>query len=340
MAKSDAKPITVEGALVVYSAAEKQYCAGLLNGFSERHPRVQVDFQFGISVALNERYLAELAANAPRADVVWSSAMDLQMRLVLAGGAMRYRSPEAHAYPDGAVYRDMAYLTTLEPLLTLMNRDRFDVRTPAGSLAELAAAVRSDLGRFRGRVACYDIERNGLGFLALLDESRRSADFDTFLDALAACQPKVFGSNPALVDEVASGRAAFAYHVLASYALRAVKAHPSLAIAVSNAAPLAISRVAFIPQRAPHPDAAQAFVDYLLSRDGQQQLLAAGLFPIRHDVRLETGFGAHELAPIRIDQGFEQLLDERRRRKLLRQWQAAVAGAAAKPEISTTGGCP
>jgi iron(III) transport system substrate-binding protein len=340
MVQSDAKPVTVEGALVVYSAAEKQYCAGLLGGFSERHPRVPVDFQFGISVALNERYLAELAANSPRADVVWSSAMDLQMGLVLAGGALRYRSPEAHAYPDGAVYRDMAYLTTLEPLVTLVNRDRFDVRTPAGSLAELAAAVRSDLGRFRGRVACYDIERNGLGFLALLHESRRGADFDAFLDALAACQPKVFGSNPALIDEVASGRAALACHVLASYALRAVKTNPSLAIAVSNATPLAVSRVAFIPQRAPHPSAAKLFIDYLLSRDGQQQLLEAGLFPIRQDVRSQTGFDAHELAPIRIDQGFEELLDERRRRELLRQWRTAVAGAAAASEISITRGRP
>lgn len=329
-----------ENVLVVYSAAERQYCAGLLSGFSERHPGVQVDFQSGISVALNERYLAELAASAPRADVVWSSAMDLQMGLVLAGEALRYRSPEAHAYPDGAVYRDMAYLTTLEPLLTLVNRDRFDVSAPAGSLAELAAAVRSDPERFRGRVACYDIERNGLGFLALLHESRRGADFDAFLDALAACQPKVFGSNPALVDEVASGRAALACHVLASYALRAVKANPSLAIAVSNATPLAVSRVAFISQRAPHPNAAKLFIDYLLSRDGQQQLLEAGLFPIRQDVRSETGSGAHELAPIRIDQGFEELLDERRRRKLLRRWQAAVAGAAAVSEISITGGRP
>jgi len=51
-----------------------------------------------------------------------------------------------------------------------------------------------------------------------------------------------FGSNPALVDEVASGRAALGYHVLGSYALRAVRANPVLAIAASNAPLLANGR--------------------------------------------------------------------------------------------------
>ncbi|MBI3068665.1 MAG: ABC transporter substrate-binding protein, partial [Betaproteobacteria bacterium] len=179
---------------------------------------------------------------------------------------------------------------------------------------------------------------NGLGFLALLYESHHGAAFDAFMQVLAACEPKMFGSNPALVEEVASGRAALGYHVLGSYASRAVRSNSSLAIAATNAPSLAISRVALISRRAPHPNAAGLFLDYLLSKDGQRHLSEAGFPPVRGDCGPAASHSANMTAPIRIDQGFEELLDARRRRKLLRQWRAAVAGSTTSPEISTVTG--
>lgn len=322
----DDKRTAAEDRLVIYSAAEKKYCVGLLDGFNKLYPGIEVEFRDGISVALHERYLAELAADTPEGDVLWSSAMDLQLGLVLAGKALPHRSPEAPALPARAIYRDLAYATTVEPLVTLVNRDHFDSGIPAGSLAELTAAIRSLPAQFHGRVASYDIERNGLGFLALLHESRRGTEFDAFMQALAECRPKVFGSNPALVDEVASGRAILGYHVLGSYALRTVRDHPSLAIAASNAPPLAVSRVALISSRAPHPNAAKLFLDYLLSRDGQRKLLDAGLFPIRREPGPAVSPGADAVTSIRIDQGCVDLLDQKRRHKVLRQWQSAITG--------------
>lgn len=322
MSATDAAAL--EDRVVVYSAAEKKYCAGLLADFAKRHPGIAVEFHEGISVALHERHLAELAADTPAADILWSSAMDLQMRLVQDGQALAYRSPEASALAQGAVHRG-AHSSTLEPLLTLVNRNSFDANIPAGSLAEIAAAVGRDPAKFRGRVACYDIERNGLGFLALLLEKRRSADFDACISTLARCEPKIFGSNPLLVEEVASGRAALGYHVLESYALRAVASCPALAIAASNAPSLAISRIALISSRAPHPNAAKLFLDYLLSQDGQRELQQAGLSSIR------TASGAQRathIAPLRIDDDFRELLDPERRRGLLAIWRAAIGGAA------------
>ena len=164
----------------------------------------------------------------------------------------------------------------------------------------------------------------GGGFVALGHESRRGTEFNAFMQALAECRPMVFGSNPELVAAVASGRAALGYHVLGSYALRAVRDYPSLAIAASNTPPLAVSRVAVISNRAPHPNTAKRFLDYLLSRDGQQQLLKAGLFPMRREPDSPGPNAADEVTPVRIDRDFHDLLDPQRRRELLRLWQAAV----------------
>jgi iron(III) transport system substrate-binding protein len=321
--------------LVVYSAAEKQHCRGLLDGFQERHPRIAVDFCDGISVALHKRFLAGLAQGEPRVDVFWSSAMDLQMGLVLDGHALPHRSPEAHALPQWALFRDRAYATTLEPLVTLVNRDGVDASAPAGSVGELARLLSGDPARFRARVACYDIERNGLGFLALMHEMTHAHDFDAFLEALAAVKPLVSGSAAALADAVASGRALLAYHVLGSYALRALRSSSSLAIAASEAPLLAVSRIAFICRDAPHPDAAKLFLDFLVSAQGQQRLFEAGLFPIRRTSeapRADSGdpdpLAGASFAPIRIDGGLADLLQDERRSELLRRWKAAIAAPA------------
>jgi len=309
-----------ENPVAIYSAAEQQYCAPLLNGFRARHPGIAVEFVFDISPALHARYLEETSSGQFRADVMWSSAMDLQMELVLADHAQPYPSTEAAALPAGSVYRDQAWGTTAEPLVTLVNRELFDTNVPAGSIPEITAALAHEPGRYRGHIAAFDIEKNGVGLLALLHESRHTGH-DAFLRTLAACQPRLFGSNPPLVEEISSGRAALGYHVLHSYATRAVRGNPALAIAASNSLPVAISRIAFIPRSAPHPAAARLFIDYLLSLEGQRHLIDAGFCPVRASTV--------PAEPIRMDRDLGALLEPQRRQALLSAWRATIGGSAA-----------
>jgi ABC-type Fe3+ transport system substrate-binding protein len=140
----------------------------------------------------------------------------------------------------------------------------------------------------------------------------------------------MFASNPPLVEEVASGRAALAFHVLGAFALRAMRANPCLAVAPTAEPQLAASRIAFVPVSAPHPRAAKKFLDYLLSDAGQRALGESELFPLRAagHAGLQPGLsGLAPLAPIAIDQGLAALLDPARRAQLTARWQALVDGA-------------
>jgi iron(III) transport system substrate-binding protein len=312
--------------VVVYSAAEQTHCAPLLEGFSERHPDIEVDFRFGISVDLHARYLTQVASAESEVDVMWSSAMDLQMALIRAGEALTHESTEKAALPPGAVYRNLGYATTVEPLATLVDRERLGRAPLAGSLAELAALWMHDPRSFRGRVAAFDIERNGQGFLALLVECRSETDAEGFMRALARCEPRLGSSNPELVDDVASGNAVLACHVLSSYAERAMRAHASLATAHSDGPPLAVSRIAFISRHSRHPEAAHRFLDYLLSLEGQQRLAAGGFPPIREDAAASESAG-RALRTIPIDDGLADILDPLYRNRVLQRWRAAVGRA-------------
>lgn len=288
--------------ITLLSAAERRHCEPLLAGFAAAHPDIEVAFIFGISTALHRQYLA----GAP-ADLIWSSAMDLQMALVLQGHAQPHGlRPDL---PPEAIHRDLALSTTSEPLATLLRGPA----QPAGTPAEIAALLRADPARFRGRVVLPDIEANGLGFLAMLQWSLESPDFPALLDALADARPRKAGSAVALVEGMA--KADLALHVLGAYARRAVAADPALAIAPSAAPPQSIARIAFIPTRARQPDAARAFLAYLVSPAGQAALDAAGLYPITRQ----------PVPPIPINQGFGRLLDETARADLLARWRAATS---------------
>jgi iron(III) transport system substrate-binding protein len=225
----------------------------------------------------------------------------------------------SHALPPDAAYRDLAVATTCEPLVTLTR----DASAPAGSPSELAALLASDPARFRGRIAVPDIETNGLGFLAMLRWSE-APGFDAFLDALASCAPRAVGSAPALVSSVADG-GSLALHLLGSYASRATASDATLHIAPSSTPSIAVSRVAFIPRRATNPEAAAAFLAYMLSDDGQAALGDAGLFPI-------AAPPTRPRAPIPLDDSFARLIDPAIRTRLLTCWRKAIG------RNDTTGG--
>ncbi len=291
------------GRLVILSAAEARYCAPLLRGFASRHPGVEVDFVFGISTALHQRYLAEHAAGGASADLVWSSAMDQVMGLVLEGHAQPHGV--AHDLPADAAWQDLALATTREPVFSLCRG-----AAKAGTFGEISAFLEAN----PGPVAIPDIEANGLGFLALLRASLVDPDFGRGLAALGARRPVLCGSAPALVTAVRDG-APLTLHVLGAYALRAEA--EGLRIADSDHPAPAVARLAFIPRRAANPEAGRAFLAHLVSEEGQGALAQGGFWPV-------LAPPPRPIAPIPLDEDFQLLLDPVRRAALLAQWRVAV----------------
>jgi iron(III) transport system substrate-binding protein len=91
---------------------------------------------------------------------------------------------------------------------------------------------------------------------------------------------------------------------------------------------MAVARVAFIPRRAANPEAASAFLAYLLSPEGQAALGEAGLFPI-------AAASSFPIAPIPLDESFTRLLAPQSRAALLRRWRVALGR-----HDNNTGGTP
>ena len=88
-----------EGKLVVYAATDTKAAEPLIKDFNALYPSIKVEYNDMNSTEIYNRYISEVAAGGNSADVLWSSAMDLQIKLVSDGYGMPYKTQELAALP-------------------------------------------------------------------------------------------------------------------------------------------------------------------------------------------------------------------------------------------------
>lgn len=319
-----------EGKVVVYAATDADIIAPLLADFSAHYPRIRVEYHDLNTREMNDRYLDEVASNRPVADLLWSPAMDLQMKLANDGFAQVYESPEGARLAPWAVWRNEAFGTTLEPYVFIHDRRRLGESVAPQSHAELARWLEANRDRLRRQVSTYDPERSAIGYLLLTQDSRIDPAFPETLRAYAQGGLALHANTYEMIDRVQAGAELLAFNVNGSYALVAARRHPELVVVYPRDYVLAASRIALITRTAPHPNAARVFLDYILSHRGQETMASrCGLFSIRTDVpgertaaTLSQQLGAR-LKPIHVGPSLLVFLDGSKRADFIRRWRDA-----------------
>ena len=254
--------------------------------------------------------------------------MDLQVKLVNDGYAERYVSPEAAALPSWAVWRNEAYGITAEPVVIAYNRTLLPEERVPRSHADLAAALTRQPEAWQGKVAAYNPETSSAGLLFLTQDLQVTLRTWDLVRALGQAGVKLYTTTATMLDRVSSGEAILAYGVFGSYALERAKRDPALGVVLPTDYTLVASRIAFIPKAARHPAAARVFMDYMLSREGQDRLAARSVTPARPDARRpdDSIAAALTLRPIAVGPELLTYLDQIKRARVLRQWQRVIAG--------------
>src|SRR5262245_25689043 len=104
-----------EGKVVIYSALDTKAAQPLIKDFQALFLGIKGEYNDMTSPEVYSRFVAEVGAGQGSSDVMWSAAMDLQVKLVADGQALHYAAPEAATLPGWAVYKNQAYGTTYEP---------------------------------------------------------------------------------------------------------------------------------------------------------------------------------------------------------------------------------
>ncbi|UZX14614.1 ABC transporter substrate-binding protein [Thermus sp. PS18] len=322
-----------EGRLIIYSSTDQSSAQALLNDFRSLYPFIQVEYNDLGTQQIYDRFVSETAAGARSADFLWSSAMELQVKLASEGYALAYDSPEAKNWPSNARLENLAYGTTMEPAVIVYNK-RFlkpeEVPTTREGLARLIQELR-----MRGRVATWDPERSGVGFTILKADYDRFPAFQELARAFGRAQAALYSSTGAAFEKVISGEHYMAYGFFGSYALLRQRTVKDLGIAYLTDGTVAIQRVAFISRRAAHPNAAKLFLDYLLSLRGQNLMAYTALIHARRESVVgeaspkaiyQAVGGKDKLFVIPVSRDILRNLDPAERLRFLTFWRQAVKG--------------
>lgn len=320
-----------EGSVVVYGNTDMAVARYLVQDFMALYPGVRVDYRDIESADIYQRFLQEAAAGTDAADVLWSSAMDLQVKLVNDGHGRRYVSPETPHLPAWAVWKAEAYGTTFEPIGFAYNKQHLSEAEVPRTHGELVRLLAAPGDRFKSRVTTYDLEISGLGFLFATQDAKTSTMFWDVARALGRNETRLQTSTADMLESVASGKTVLAYNLLSSYASGRAHQNPVVGFAYPRDYTLVVSRIAFINRRAPHPNAARLWLDYLLSLRGQTVMaLQSDLFALRTDVQggqtaatLTRTLGP-SLKPITIGPSLMVYLDRAKRGDFLQEWKRAL----------------
>ncbi|KVC69590.1 iron ABC transporter substrate-binding protein [Burkholderia ubonensis] len=320
-----------EGRLIVYSTTDTGLVRPLIKDFESLYG-IKVEYNDMNSTELYNRYISENAANSTSADVLWSSAMDLQVKLVNDGLMASYDSPESTHVPQWAQYQKQAYGTTFEPLAIVYNRRLIPDGEVPKTRADLIKLLAAQPDKFKGRVTTYDIEKSGVGFNALTQDAHLNEKVTwELVKAMGATGPKLQSSTGAMMERISSGENLVGYNIIGSYAYAKAKKDKSIGYVFPKDYTQIVSRLATISKKAKSPNAAKLWVDYLLSQRGQTLIAnQANLYAIRADVNGETSAASltkelgDSLKPIQIGTGLLVYLDQSKRLAFLKQWQQSI----------------
>ncbi|MFD1789893.1 ABC transporter substrate-binding protein [Sphingomonas floccifaciens] len=313
----------------VYGNADAAAMAPLIAAFQRTYPGVRVRYEELESRAIYDRVVAEARDGRPTADLVWSSGMDLQAKLLNDGYAQAYDSPEKPALPASAVWKNMGFGVTTEPVAIVYNRRAIPPTQVPRTHEALERMLVERRKALTGRVATYDPARSNVGYLYLTEDYAITRDTRSLLQAIAATRPWVVRATGPMLDAVADGRIAIAYNVVGPYALVRARRDPRIGVVFPRDYTIVASRVAFITRQARRPAAARLFLDFLLSRTGQTLLAREWLLPVRTDVRAPR-LGKDQARPIRIGPQLLVNLDSIKRRRFLADWRAILAEGASR----------
>lgn len=311
--------------LRVRGSTDIQMFAPVMQAFLQATPDTGIRYEQWGSNALYQASSEECQQSRPSADLLISSAIDQQVKLVNDGCAAAHRSAYTRRLPAHANWRDELFGITLEPAVLVYNREALSGDDIPLSRFDLLDRLRPSDSRFAGRVATYDIELSGLGYLFAFADSQQASTFGALLEAFGRTGAVATCCSAELIDAVAEGRYLVAYNVLGSYALARAATDERIGIVAPQDYTLTLSRAVLIPKEAQQADLAHAFLDFLLSDQGRSVLQASHLIATFDDGEMAdfpTATGAAPvLRPIPLSPTLLVGLDQMKREFFIRQWR-------------------
>ena len=295
------------GKLVLYTSQPDRDAQRTVDGFRKRNPGVEVEIFRSGTTEVMSKLMAEMAAGEPRADVLLiADALSMQ-RLKVAGRLQAYPEADVSEFPIDAYDRERTYFGT--KLITtgiIVNRQ-----------AGMKPRSWKDLLKpdAKGQVVLPSPLYSGAAAIHMAAVQSDPALGPDYYAALAANGAVALRGNGAVLNSVAGGQKMYGI-IVEFMALNAKAKGSPVDFVFPDEGVSIVTEPTAILRGTKNPEAARAFVAFLLSKEGQELAVAQGYFPARKDVKPPPGFpdvSALRILPVDIAALLKQ--DERNKKR-------------------------
>lgn len=271
------------GKLVLYTSQPERDAAQTIAGFRKVYPNVEVDvFRSGTTEVMG-KLAAEFAAGAPRPDVLLLADAATMETLKKDGRLAAYPQAKVEGIEPGAIDPDRTYFGS--KLITTGIAVNTAAKSRPASWADLAKP------EFKGQIAMPSPLYSGAAAIMLGTMTERPDLGWAFFEKLKAGDAVAVRGNGAVVNAVANGEKS--YGVLVDFMAFNAKAKgsPIDFVFPAEGNPAVTEPVAIL-KTAQNPAAARAFVDFILSDEGQKLAASMGYIPARASVGMPSWYPA------------------------------------------------
>lgn len=285
--------------------------------FTNANPEFSVTFEQWGSNDLYDLTRSD-CASGQTADAVLSSAVHQMVELVNNACAAPYRSTLTTGLPADRNWRDELWGITREAAVIIYNKDLVPAEEVPHTRFELLDLMRREDPRYSGRIATYDIEASGLGYLFAFSDSIEASTFGALLEGFSRSDAVATCCSAAIIRGVDTGRYLLAYNVLGSYAR--MQDVDNVGIILPEDYTLFLSRAYMIPRGAENAEGATRLLDFLLSAEGLAEMTRSGL--IMERTPEEDGLAESSERAIPIEPVLLVARDLHRQKRFIAQWRA------------------
>ncbi|MBN9671921.1 ABC transporter substrate-binding protein [Roseibium aggregatum] len=319
----------VDRVMVLRSTTDISVFGPVVDAFLQLRPDLKIRYEQWGSNALYRISRQDCRDASSGADVVISSGVHQMVQLVNERCASRYRSRLTEQLPEALRWRDELWGITREPAVIVYNRELVPEIDVPRTRFDLLDLLRPSGTPYAKRVATYDIEESGLGYLFAFADFQEASTFGALQESFGRTEAVSTCCSADIIRGVAEGRYLIAYNVLGSYAQAYRQQDDRIGIVLPSDYTLVLARALMIPIAARNEAAADAFLDFLLSSEGtfalRKALLISPLLEVEDGGEAET-LSPTALRPIGLSPSLMVALDAMTRETFLRRWRATFPG--------------
>lgn len=271
----------VSGKLVLYTSQPNADAQRTVDAFSAQYPDVEVEWIRDGTTKVMAKLRAEFEAGAPQPDVLLIADMVTMEGLKAEGRLMPHTEADVSAYPTAIMDEDGHYFST--KLITT------GIIYNTG--APMAPTSYKDLltEDARNKLAMPSPLTSGAATIHMASITGHPDLGWDFYQALADQGANPQGGNGGTYKAVAGGEKLYGF-VVDFLPIRNMLEGAPVKFVFPEEGVSAVTEPVAILSTAKNPDAAKAFVDFLISPDGQKLAADMGYLPAHPDVSPPEGF--------------------------------------------------